>query len=45
LTGTRLQDRTVAEMAGQLGITCSCAKKRRQRAELAIRNALSVEAP
>lgn len=37
LVGTRLQGLTVADMAGRLGMTFDCAKKRRQRAEAAIR--------
>lgn len=37
LVGTRLHGRTVAEEAARLGIGVECAKKRRQRAEAALR--------
>jgi hypothetical protein len=45
LVGTRLQGLTVADMAGRLGMTFDCAKKRRQRAEASIRAIGQVGAP
>ncbi len=45
LIKTRLHGVTVADLAAHLGITFDCAKKRRQRAEAAIRASQLVEAP
>jgi DNA-directed RNA polymerase specialized sigma24 family protein len=45
LIQTRLHGVTVADLAARLGITFDCAKKRRQRAEAAIRGSQPVEAP